>query len=890
MLPPLQFKHVFLRRKKVKKLTLLLLLLFAASSVYAVDRNWTNTNGNRLWTTAANWSGSVVPNSADKACIRNQAISGPIIQTGMNAVASQIVVGDWSSTHDTIDMTGGTLTTGSWVILAYGAANNGTFTISAGNATLGDTLYVGFSGTGTLNMTGGTITVTNTFGVAQQTGSFGTANLNGGSISCGAFNMTSGGHVDITTGTLIINGNVTTAIQGYITGGQITGYAGAGTVNVSYDTPNPGKTTVTASGAAGGTQDWTNGAGDRLWRVAANWSGNAVPTGSDKAAIRNDTLNGPIIDSSTTAVANQVVLGDWSSTHDTLNMTGGTLTTNSWIVLGYSAGNNGTFTVTGGNTTVGENLIVGNSGAGTIDISAGSITVVGTLSIAALAGSTGTVFLDGGTINAAAFSMATGSLMDVTSGTLIVDGDYTATINTYYGNGWITAYGGAGSLNVTFGTPNAGKTTVTATMPTGPPTKATNPNPPSGATGVATLPTLTWTPGTGASSRDVYFGTSNPPAFRQTQSAVSFSPGVLQNNTLYYWRIDEKNVQGTTTGDVWNFRTVNDTSYSLVGKIMCGYQGWFNCPGDGTSRNWVHWSQSTGSFTPDNCKIDFWPDLTEYAASEKFLASSFNDGQNRYVFSSHNRDTVLRHFQWMQDYGIDGVYLQRFASECTPGSSSFNHRNDVLSYCKDGANLYGRKYAIMYDLNGLAAGGTQKVIDDWKWLIDTGRVSQTPGYDPAYIWHENKPVVAVYGIGYSGKPYTHQEVKNLIDWLKNDPTYGQNTVLIGCYQNWRTVTDTYVQQTLQLADIIMPWLVGSYTNTSGVNNWATTKGLPDKNWCVSNGKEYLPVMFPGFSWHNMYDTYPLNQIPRNWRPVLLGSGLCRYSHRRRKHALYCHVR
>ena len=85
----------------------------------------------------------------------------------------------------------------------------------------------------------------------------------------------------------------------------------------------------------------------------------------------------------------------------------------------------------------------------------------------------------------------------------------------------------------------------------------------------------------------------------------------------------------------------------------------------------------------------------------------------------------------------------------------FNHRNDVLSYCKDGANLYGRKYAIMYDLSGLAAGETQKVIDDWKWLIDNGRVSQNPAYDPAYIFYKSKPVVAVYGVALAVRRTTH---------------------------------------------------------------------------------------------------------------------------------------
>ena len=88
------------------------------------------------------------------------------------------------------------------------------------------------------------------------------------------------------------------------------------------------------------------------------------------------------------------------------------------------------------------------------------------------------------------------------------------------------------------------------------PGKATSPTPASGATGVSVTTDLSWTAGSGATSHDVYFGTVSPGTSRGNQTATTYDTGTMANNTTYYWRIDEKNAGGTTTGDVWSFKTV----------------------------------------------------------------------------------------------------------------------------------------------------------------------------------------------------------------------------------------------------------------------------------------------------------------------------------------------
>jgi hypothetical protein len=304
----------------------------------------------------------------------------------------------------------------------------------------------------------------------------------------------------------------------------------------------------------------------------------------------------------------------------------------------------------------------------------------------------------------------------------------------------------------------------------------------------------------------------------------------------------------------------------MTRKVLCGYQGWFTTPGDGSGRGWRHYT-ARGQFKPGSCSIDLWPDVRDLDADEKY-ATPFRhaDGRPAFVFSSHNRKTVLRHFRWMQQYGIDGVFVQRFAVE-TVEPKDLRHVNVVLDHCREGANRYGRCYAVMYDLSGLPKGGVRQVIDDWKLLVDRMRLGRDPK-DAAYLRHRGKPVVAVWGIGFNdGRKYTLAECERLVDFLAHDAHYGGNTVLLGVPTGWRTrdadcVRDPALDRIIRLADVISPWTVGRYRSLPQVETHARERWRKDLDWCRAQGKEYLPVVFPGFSWSNLRPGARLDEIPR----------------------------
>jgi hypothetical protein len=304
---------------------------------------------------------------------------------------------------------------------------------------------------------------------------------------------------------------------------------------------------------------------------------------------------------------------------------------------------------------------------------------------------------------------------------------------------------------------------------------------------------------------------------------------------------------------------------TLTGKVMCGYQGWFNAEGDGANRGYNHWARRGAKPGPGRVTVDLWPDLREYGPDERFPTDFVHaDGSRAEVFSSYRRPTVLRHFQWMQEHGIDGVFVQRFINSLQR-PESLAHNNTVLEHCREGARQSGRTYALMYDLSSLPVGQADRLIDDWKKLLRDTKLTR----DPAYLRHRGKPLIALWGCGFTDADKPRPSLadwRKILTFLKDDPESGGLAIMLGVPSFWReqrrdSITDPDLHEILQLADVISPWTPGRYRTPEAAAKHAIETWQPDLTWCRERGIDYLPVAFPGFSWHNLKGDQ-LDAIPR----------------------------
>lgn len=312
---------------------------------------------------------------------------------------------------------------------------------------------------------------------------------------------------------------------------------------------------------------------------------------------------------------------------------------------------------------------------------------------------------------------------------------------------------------------------------------------------------------------------------------------------------------------------------SYNGLVMCGYQGWFRAPEDGAHEGWGHYAVA-GKFDAANVHLDFWPDVLEY---EKTYPTSLTnrDGTLAKVFSSWDQSTTDLHFRWMQQYGIDGVFVQRFFGPLRSREGRQRSRV-VLEHALRASQKYDRAIAVMYDLSGLQDEGEDcsAIIQDWKELVDELKIT-SQGTNQTYLHHRGKPLVAIWGLGFPDRSYKIRNIgiEKLISFLKNDPEYGGCSVMLGVPTYFRdlaidTQPDPYLHQLMASADVILPWTVQRFTpllHNEPERYLAQVKA--DIAWCNERHLDYAPCIYPGFSWYNLgksefHGVPPLNQIPR----------------------------
>jgi glycoprotein endo-alpha-1,2-mannosidase len=122
----------------------------------------------------------------------------------------------------------------------------------------------------------------------------------------------------------------------------------------------------------------------------------------------------------------------------------------------------------------------------------------------------------------------------------------------------------------------------------------------------------------------------------------------------------------------------------------------------------------------------------------------------------------------MKEYGIDGAFVQRAVSTIKD-PVGLHHTDQVLSNILKASKQYRRAIAIMYDFSGMNEQNNdcQVVINDWKHLVDSLRIA-CGGNEQTYLYHNGKPLVAIWGVGFPDRSNSLKETEKIIDFLKNE--------------------------------------------------------------------------------------------------------------------------
>jgi hypothetical protein len=303
---------------------------------------------------------------------------------------------------------------------------------------------------------------------------------------------------------------------------------------------------------------------------------------------------------------------------------------------------------------------------------------------------------------------------------------------------------------------------------------------------------------------------------------------------------------GPYPGPTYAGGTAVDAS-TMKGKLLCGYQGWFRTPGDDDDTGWEHYiADWGGAISPSAIAVDYWPEMTELGPAEQHQADGFTypGGAQATLFSADASRSVLRHFQWMEAYGIDGVAAQRFL----PGGSPDMATLRVLSDVRAAANLTGRTFFVEYDMSGTAeADLVPTLTSDWQYLVDTMQLTS----DARYLLQGGLPVVGIFG--FFEERFSATTANAILDIFKG-PGPNQAFVAAAGAWYWSQMPYSSAWQTMMYRmGSYQPWNTGNSGGMAG-DVPSTAYWAADQATLGAHGVMYVPQIYPGGSDFNRTGT------------------------------------
>jgi hypothetical protein len=376
-----------------------------------------------------------------------------------------------------------------------------------------------------------------------------------------------------------------------------------------------------------------------------------------------------------------------------------------------------------------------------------------------------------------------------------------------------------------------------------PPGQASNPSPANSAANISIIADLSWTEGTDSTSSDVYFGTSSPGTFQGNQTATTFDTGTMSNNTTYYWRIDEVNASGTTTGTVWSFTTIvaapgqatsPSPANSATGVSINADLSW--TPGSGSTSSDVYFgadsTPDSGEFQGNQTATTFEPgtmsnNTTYYWRIDEINVGGTTTGNvwsfttvaeenytvgNTTVFGDSTTTANRRAAPYTMP--ADGI-IQSVAMYHTGGS------DDMILGVYTGESLPGERIAVTATTAVTGTTGWQTIDLISPVFVESGTT----------IWlawvYENNPGI-YYEVGTPGRAHSDGT------WSSGMPDpFGSSSQLNYIYSIYANYTPTVTEEFGDAADTNYPGTIeDTYTNVGqgGDDNWSTDVTLNTYTW------------------------------------------------------------